>query len=160
MAKRVTGKSAKQEAKDFQEDPPKPRRRGKSAAEAADEERPAHLRNWPEPKEIKGYADDIAGWLAKLDQYKATVMGRVNGIYDKAAERGVTKKLLKSSVKELRDEEKKAKAFAKLTADEKAERKLIREALGLFADTPLGQAALQASGEGSDLAEQAPAGSA
>jgi hypothetical protein len=69
--------------------------------------------------------------------------------YDSASNRGISKKLLKTKIKE-RDLERKIDGLtADLEDDERNEYQMLSEKLGEFGDTPLGAAALaRADGKG------------
>jgi hypothetical protein len=69
--------------------------------------------------------------------------------YETAGNRGISKKLLKTKIKE-RDFERKIEGLTTdLEADERSEYEMLSEKLGEFADTPLGKAALgKADGKG------------
>lgn len=73
--------------------------------------------------------------------------------YDRASDKGISKKLLKKIVKE-RDYERKIEALTDdLEADEKSELEMLIEKLGAFADTPLGKAAVAKADGGATLAQ-------
>lgn len=72
--------------------------------------------------------------------------------YDRASDRGISKKLLKSIVKERGLMRKIADLTAELESDERSEREMLLDKLGEFADTPLGQAALSKTDGGAVLA--------
>ncbi|MBN9039847.1 MAG: hypothetical protein J0H38_01050 [Rhizobiales bacterium] len=72
--------------------------------------------------------------------------------YDRASDRGISKKLLKSIVKERGLLRKIASLTEQLESDERSEREMLLDKLGEFADTPLGQAALNATDGGAVLA--------
>lgn len=66
--------------------------------------------------------------------------------YEIAGNRGISKKLLKSIVKE-RDLERKIDAITiDLEPDERSEREMLVEKLGSFGELPLGKAAIAAAG--------------
>ena len=69
--------------------------------------------------------------------------------YETAGNRGISKKLLKTKIKE-RDLERKIDGLtSELEDDERSEYQMLSEKLGEFADTPLGQAAMaKADGKG------------
>jgi uncharacterized protein (UPF0335 family) len=69
--------------------------------------------------------------------------GRIKDIYAEAKESGIPRKELRLVVEERESTRKLAAKFAELEADEQATVEMIRDALGPFADTPLGAAALK-----------------
>jgi hypothetical protein len=91
-----------------------------------------------------------------------TIRAKMSDHFDRAIEKGISKKLLKLIVKE-RELERRIKGLTHdLEADEKNEHQMLMEKLGEFANTPLGRAALAgASGapapvaDGRDAAAQA-----
>jgi uncharacterized protein (UPF0335 family) len=68
--------------------------------------------------------------------------GRIKSIYAEAKEHGIPRKELRLVVEERESSRRLAARFAELEADEQAQVEMIREALGPFANTPLGQAAI------------------
>jgi hypothetical protein len=69
--------------------------------------------------------------------------------YDSASNRGISKKLLKTKIKERDLERKIDDLTADLEDDERNEYQMLSEKLGEFGDTPLGAAALaRADGKG------------
>jgi hypothetical protein len=63
--------------------------------------------------------------------------------YDHASDQGISKKLLKTKIKE-RDLERKIDGLTvDLEDDERSEYEMLSEKLGEFADTPLGAAAME-----------------
>jgi hypothetical protein len=68
--------------------------------------------------------------------------------YDSASNRGISKKLLKTKIKERDLKAKAAKLTKDLEEDERSEYQMLSEKLGEFADTPLGQAAMAAAKPG------------
>lgn len=62
--------------------------------------------------------------------------------YEQAADKGISKKLLKTIIKERELERKIAGLTDDLEYDEQREREMLIEQLGEFANTPLGQAAV------------------
>ena len=71
------------------------------------------------------------------------------GEYDSAADRGISRKLLKKKIKERDLERKIVDNIEDLEDDERNEYQMLTEKLGDFGDTPLGAAALKrANGEG------------
>jgi hypothetical protein len=65
--------------------------------------------------------------------------------YETASNRGISKKLLKTKVKERDLERKIDDLTADLEDDERSEYQMLSEKLGEFGDTPLGAAALRAA---------------
>jgi hypothetical protein len=62
--------------------------------------------------------------------------------FDSASNRGISKKLLKTKIKERELERKIDGLTEDLEDDERSEYQMLSEKLGEFADTPLGQAAM------------------
>jgi hypothetical protein len=63
-------------------------------------------------------------------------------VYDRAHDRGITRKILKAKVKEYRLQEKIDGIRENLSDDDRREFDQLTESLGSFGATPLGQAAL------------------
>jgi hypothetical protein len=72
--------------------------------------------------------------------------------YDSASNRGISRKLLKTKIKERELERKIDGLTEDLEEDERSEYEMLTEKLGEFADTPLGAAAL-AKADGSGRAQ-------
>jgi hypothetical protein len=87
-----------------------------------------------------------------------TIRAKMSDHFDRAIEKGISKKLLKLIVKE-RELERRIKGLThNLEADEKNEHQMLMEKLGEFANTPLGKAALAGAApvaDGRDTAAQA-----
>jgi hypothetical protein len=90
-----------------------------------------------------------------------TIRVKMNDHFDRAIEKGISKKLLKLIVKE-RELERRIKGLTHdLELDEKNEHQMLMEKLGEFANTPLGKAALAAAAphvpvaDGKDMTAQA-----
>jgi hypothetical protein len=66
--------------------------------------------------------------------------------YDHAGDQGISKKLLKTKVKERALDRKIDDLTADLEDDERSEYQMLSEKLGEFADTPLGAAAMARAG--------------
>jgi hypothetical protein len=109
--------------------------------------------NEPSDEDVNAAVDNIEKNLDDLLKEKMAYMSRAKRIrdqigveYDHAVNHGISKKLLKSIIKERELHRKITALSADLEFDEAAERKMLLAKLGDFADTPLGQAALN-SGE-------------
>lgn len=75
--------------------------------------------------------------------------------YDRAADQGISKKLLRKIVKEREYERKIDGLTHDLEPDERSELEMLMERLGDFATSPLGKAAIAKAGDGIDALHQA-----
>jgi len=92
----------------------------------------------------------VSGAIAP-DRFIASATPRCLGKadeYDSASNRGISKKLLKTKIKERELKAKTAELTKDLQEDERSEYQMLSEKLGEFADTPLGQAAMAAAKPG------------
>jgi len=94
---------------------------------------------------------------ADLETARSVYMTQCKGLrnikadeYDSASNRGISKKLLKTKIKERELIRKTNKLTKDLEQDERSEYQMLSEKLGEFADTPLGAAAL-ARADGSNV---------
>jgi hypothetical protein len=93
-------------------------------------------------------ADLLAARIEYMKQCKELRNNKADE-YDNASDRGISKKLLRTKIKERELKAKAAKLTAKFQEDERSEYQMLSEKLGEFADTPLGVAALaRADGKG------------
>jgi uncharacterized protein (UPF0335 family) len=106
--------------------------------------------NAPDNQDVKAAITAIEHGLADLASERGRYMNLCKKIrdtiasdYEEAANRGITKKLLKKIIKE-RELERKIDALAlDLEPDEVSELDMLKDKLGEFANTALGSAALQ-----------------
>jgi hypothetical protein len=89
-------------------------------------------------------ADLLKARMAYMTQCKG-LRNKKADEYDSASNRGISKKLLKTKIKERELKAKAAKLTKDLQEDERSEYQMLSEKLGEFADTPLGQAAMAAA---------------
>ena len=117
---------------------------------------PASQPNEPSAEHVIEAVEAIEKLHGDLLTEKMTYMKKCKDIrkivadeYETASNRGISRKLLKTKIKE-RDLEGKIDALtADLEEDERSEYQMLSEKLGEFGDTPLGKAALaRADGKG------------
>jgi hypothetical protein len=82
-----------------------------------------------------------------------TIRERIDGHYDEAEEKGIPRKALRKNVKRLLLQRQIAKIPADLEGQDAKDYAHVAEALGDFADTGLGAAALRAAKNGGKTAE-------
>lgn len=99
---------------------------------------------------LKAYIEKIEGYFAEMESSKARHMQRcreirdsIEVVYEEAKALGIPKKALRTHVKLRQLETKKMQLVEKLDDDIIDEFKALADALGDFAATPLGMAALQ-----------------
>jgi uncharacterized protein (UPF0335 family) len=105
--------------------------------------------NGLDPIKTQGFVGEIEGLMADLRSEKGAYMNRCRGIresissvFDKAKDSGVDRKALKHEIKVRERDRKSDEEYEDLEADQRDQVELIRNALGNYADTPLGQAAM------------------
>lgn len=108
--------------------------------------------------QLKSIVSRIDGCFAELLSERGAYMARCRSIregitaaYDDAKAAGIPKKELKTLVKTRELERKIADQIEKLEADERETYDMIVEALGDFANLPLGQAALRSAKAGEEV---------
>jgi len=114
--------------------------------------------NEPTAEHVQEAVAAIEKLHADLRSAKGVYMGickeihsNVANAYDSASDRGISKKLLKTKLKE-RDLKSKVRDLTKdLEEDERSEYQMLSEKLGEFADTPVGQAAMAAAKPGDSI---------
>lgn len=105
--------------------------------------------NTPDQEDVQAAVENIEQRYTELASERGVYMQKCKrireamaGHYDEASDKGISKKLLKKIVKE-RDLERKIFALADdLEPDELSEIEMLKDKLGEFANTPLGQAAM------------------
>ena len=111
--------------------------------------------NAPAEEDVQAALRNIEDRYADLASERGVYMQKCKRIregmsddYDRASDKGISKKLLKKIVKE-REYERKIDALTiDLEPDERSELEMLVEKLGEFANTPLGKAAMaQADGK-------------
>ena len=115
--------------------------------------RKANETNSPDSEDVKAAVTNIEERLSDLASERGIYMQKCKRIregmandYETAGNRGISKKLLKTIVKE-RELERKIDALTiELEPDERSEREMLVEKLGEFVNTPLGAAALASAG--------------
>jgi hypothetical protein len=110
-------------------------------------EAPGH--NGPTDGHIREAFDEIIGYVEELDSERGVYMRRCKAIreqiantYDLAKDRGIRKKVLQVKVREFLLTRKLNGLIDSLEDDDRSEFERMSEALGPFAASPLGQAAL------------------
>ena len=120
--------------------------------------------NGPTDREIKSAFKNILGCHEELESERGKYMNRARKIragmaevYDEAADKGITRKVLRAKVKKYFLEVRAAKCREDLEADAQAEFDDIETALGDYGTTELGAAAIAAArgngGENADAAD-------
>jgi Arc/MetJ-type ribon-helix-helix transcriptional regulator len=111
---------------------------------------PAAATNGFDREKLQDIVGRIEQCFADLLSERGAYMNRCRGIregitaaYDDAKAQGIPKKELRALVKTRELERKIAAQFAELEADEQQNYQMIQEALGDFADSPLGAAAVE-----------------
>lgn len=115
--------------------------------------------NSPDSEDVKAAVRNIEERFADLASERGVYMQKCKRIregmandYDTAGNRGISKKLLKTIVKERELERRIAALSNELEIDEQSERDMLIEKLGDFINTPLGGAAVARADGGSTLA--------
>lgn len=108
--------------------------------------------NTPDADHVKNAVLQIEQQLANLASERGVYMQKCKKIrdvmgqnYDTAVERGISKKLLKTIVKERELERRIDGLTADLEPDERTELEMLVEKLGDFGSLPLGKAAIEAA---------------
>lgn len=109
--------------------------------------------NAPDDVDVQSAVKSIEYSYAELASERGVYMQKCRRIretmatdYETASQKGISKKLLKKIVKE-RDLERKIYALVDdLEPDEASEMEMLKEKLGEFVNTPLGQAAMAQAG--------------
>jgi hypothetical protein len=98
---------------------------------------------------LQGFIDEAKGYLDELDTLRANYMNACKGpkeglagVRDAAKDAGVARKVFNEIIKEIEDERKKEARIAKLDEDLRDQLDNYRLKLGMLADTPLGEAAM------------------
>lgn len=109
--------------------------------------------NSPEDTDVQSAVRNIEERYTELASERGSYMLKCRRIrekmatdYEVAGNKGISKKLLKTIVKERELERKIEGLTVDLEPDERSEREMLVEKLGAFIDTPLGQAAIAAAG--------------
>lgn len=92
--------------------------------------------------EIDQADDELASLKGEYMQHCKNPRETISEVFDRAKEAGIPVRAFKTFVKNRRLEKQQAANIGKLQDDQRAEYDQIAEAIGPFADTPLGQAAL------------------
>ena len=111
--------------------------------------------NGLDPDKVKGFVGRVENLHKDLDKLRSEhmlackdVRGDIKEVIKEAKGEGINAKALKAAI-EQRALERKAKEVAHgLDIDEQSQLEQIRAALGEYADTPLGAAAVSAAGNG------------
>jgi hypothetical protein len=101
-------------------------------------------------QEILSHYEELGSEHAAYMNRARQIRARMAETYDQAADRGITRKILKAKVKEYRLEQKIAAIRETLSEDDQREFDQLAEALGEFSQLPLGQAALAAAKQRDD----------
>ncbi len=109
--------------------------------------------NTPDPTDVQAAVANIEKCHSDLLSERGVYMQKCKRIrdsmavdYEHASDKGISKKLLKTIIKERELERKIAGLTDELEFDEQAEREMLIEKLGDFANLPLGQAAVARAG--------------
>ena len=108
--------------------------------------------NGPTEAQIREAFDQIVGHFEELATERGAYMARcksirerMNAVYDTAADRGITRKVLKAKVKEHDTQQKLLAIRDALEDDDRSEFDKLTEVLGDFGSTALGTHALDAA---------------
>jgi uncharacterized protein (UPF0335 family) len=109
-------------------------------------------------EKTQGFVGQIEGFMTVLASERGLYMNRcrairesIGDVYEAAKDAGLDRKALKHEIKARERDRKSVEEFENLEADQRDQVELIRDALGDFAGTPLGQAAMagaEATGKG------------
>jgi F0F1-type ATP synthase membrane subunit b/b' len=114
--------------------------------------------NGPDSEDVRSAIENIERSMSELLSERGAYMAKCKRIrdiiatdYEEARDKGITKKLLKKLVKEREFERKIDALNDDLEFDERNELDMLRDRLGDFAVTPLGQAALARASDETQL---------
>lgn len=128
MAKKITAENMSDDAEGFEAEQQEPERR-----------------NFPDPEAVVRVTGEINAALDKMEADQGRHKAKIKAIYVAARDKhGISSKLLKEEVGQIRRERKRQKRIDALEESEREELVELQKALGRFSDTPLGQAALAA----------------
>lgn len=128
MARKITAENMHDDAEGFEDD-------------EGEEQR----RNFPDPEAVRKVADELHAALDKMEADAGRHKAKIKGIYQNARDKhGISAKLMRDEISQIRRERKRQKKIDNLEESERQELTALQEALGRFAETPLGQAALAA----------------
>lgn len=103
-----------------------------------------------DPEVLKLFVGELERHQMQLESYKGehmqrckTVRGHMSDVYDRASDAGIPKRMLKARMKASELEQKAKAVRDNLEEEERDDYDMIRDALGDFADSPLGAASLQ-----------------
>ncbi len=115
--------------------------------------RKANESNTPDDEDVKAAVRNIEERLSDLASERGVYMQKCKRIregmandYETAGNRGISKKLLKTIIKERELERRIDGLTLDLEPDERSEREMLVEKLGEFVNTPLGAAAMERAG--------------
>jgi len=90
----------------------------------------------------KAYAAEYNRLLDEKDKLSGECMSDVKNLLEKAAnETGIPRSIMRTALSEDRREKKRIAAEKEMEPDERTQLKSLRDALGIFLNTPLGQSA-------------------
>jgi len=121
----------------------------KKAAQATNGFDPAKVQNFV--GQIEGYLGDLLSEQGAYMQRCRGIREAISGVYDDAKAAGIPRAELKVLVKTRELERKAIQLRADMELDQQATFDMLREALGDFGNTPLGEAALSKARPGSTV---------
>lgn len=98
-----------------------------------------------DPDVAQGFRDRLLNLHTELDSESGRIRGAINEVYDEAKGAGIPKALMKAAVKKLRAVEREKSNLDELESDYPGQFEKLMRALGQYADTPLGAAAVARS---------------
>lgn len=95
-----------------------------------------------DPEAARAFRDRLLNLHTKLDSESGRIKSDINEVYDEAKRAGIPKNLMKAVIKKIRGRAKEKAAEAELEEAYPGGLDKLEQALGMYADTPLGQAAI------------------
>ena len=90
----------------------------------------------------KNYRDRLLNLHTELDSESGRIRGDINTVYNEAKDAGIPKNLMKAVIKKIRRKIKEEANEKELDEAYPGQLEKLEQALGMYADTPLGQAAM------------------
>ncbi len=99
-----------------------------------------------DPDQSKNFVERIINLHTELESESGRIRSEIKDVYDEAKGAGIPKKLMKAAIKKLRAKEREKSNLAELESDYPGQFEKLMTALGEYANTPLGAAAVANAG--------------